>query len=79
MYSHPCMHNTYRVTIAPISWRHANGRRIYQVVACARGIYTEQRKIWPQPYDAKHWVLNLPYPRKVGTFINPAVILKPRQ
>lgn len=71
MYSHPSLHNCYRVTITPIARRQANGRRIYQVVACSRGIFTEIRKIWPQPYDAKHWVLNLPNPRKVGTFINP--------
>lgn len=71
MYSHPCLHNCYRVTIAPIEHCQADGRRIYKVVACSRGILIEMRKIWPQPYDAKHWVLNLPYPRKVGTFINP--------
>lgn len=79
MYGLPYMYSGYRVTIKPIERRHLNGRRIYQVVACTAGIFIERKKIWPQQYDAKQWVLNLPQPRKVGTFINPSVILKPPQ
>jgi hypothetical protein len=75
MYGHPLMFLSYRVTIKPISRRQQNGRRIYQVVACAQGIFFEPKKIWRQPYDLNHWVLNLREPRKVGTFINPAKAL----
>jgi hypothetical protein len=71
MYGYAYMGAGYRVTFKPICARQRNGRRIYQVVACARGIFTETKRIWPQPYDANQWVLNLAEPRKVGTFINP--------
>lgn len=75
MYGIPYMRAGFRVTIKPISRRRANGRRIYQVAACAPGIFIEPKKIWPQQYDKHHWVLNLQEPRRVGTFINPTKAL----
>jgi len=75
MYGIPYMTGGYRVTIKPIARRRKSGRRIYQVVECAQGIFTETKKIWPQQYDKHHWILNLAAPRKVGTFINPTTAI----
>lgn len=60
----------YRIRVHRTA-KHRSGRNSYRVVACDRGIFFEQKKVWTVGYDSHCMILNLERRLRIGTMVNP--------